>query len=195
MRKSRKPFMVEFSGTPEAGKTTAIRVVANMLEEVGCTTLILNESAEKLPKEIPKGIFDANLWMHYITQAGILRATYTNVDIVLIDRGIIDSQFYAWKFYKEKMASIEEYQDFQKQCLKGVDPDLFLGLKILPKTAVSRRGAEGRIVNEKYIERYNEFFIEYFKRIQLNKSLIETDEMNRAEMNNKIFETILYAFN
>lgn len=67
MRKSRKPFMVEFSGTPEAGKTTAIRVVANMLEEVGCTTLILNESAEKLPKEIPKGIFDANLWMHYIT--------------------------------------------------------------------------------------------------------------------------------
>lgn len=28
MRKSRKPFMVEFSGTPEAGKTTAIRVVA-----------------------------------------------------------------------------------------------------------------------------------------------------------------------
>lgn len=54
MRKSRKPFMVEFSGTPEAGKTTAIRVVANMLEEVGCTTLILNESAEKLPKEIPK---------------------------------------------------------------------------------------------------------------------------------------------
>ena len=45
MRKSRKPFMVEFSGTPEAGKTTAIRVVANMLEEVGCTTLILNESA------------------------------------------------------------------------------------------------------------------------------------------------------
>lgn len=72
---------------------------------------------------------------------------------------------------------------------------MFLGLKILPKTAVSRRGAEGRIVNEKYIERYNEFFIEYFKRIQLNKSLIETDEMNIAEMNNKIFETILYAFN
>ena len=53
-------------------------------------------------KKYQKGIFDANLWMHYITQAGILRATYTNVDIVLIDRGIIDSQFYAWKFYKEK---------------------------------------------------------------------------------------------
>lgn len=27
----RKPFMVEFSGTPEAGKTTTIRTVANML--------------------------------------------------------------------------------------------------------------------------------------------------------------------
>lgn len=54
MRKSRKPFMVEFSGTPEAGKTTAIRVVANMLEEVGCTTLILNESAENYQKKYQK---------------------------------------------------------------------------------------------------------------------------------------------
>ena len=31
----RKPFMVEFSGTPEAGKTTTIKTVANMLKAKG----------------------------------------------------------------------------------------------------------------------------------------------------------------
>lgn len=31
----RKPFMVEFSGTPEAGKTTAIKNIANKLVSKG----------------------------------------------------------------------------------------------------------------------------------------------------------------
>lgn len=94
MRKSERPFMVEFSGTPEAGKTTSILTVSKMLENAGYTTEILRESAESLPDEIPKGTFHANMWMHFITQAGILKATYSKADVVLIDRGIIDSQFY-----------------------------------------------------------------------------------------------------
>lgn len=102
MRKSEKPFMVEFSGTPEAGKTTAINAVVNMLERDGYKTIILEESAGKLPVEIPKGIFDANLWMHYITQAGILKACYTTADVVLIDRGIIDANFMLGNFIKKK---------------------------------------------------------------------------------------------
>ena len=46
MRKSEKPFMVEFSGTPEAGKTTAINAVVNMLERDGYKTI------EELEKDI-----------------------------------------------------------------------------------------------------------------------------------------------
>ena len=65
----RKPFMVEFSGTPEAGKTTTIRTVANMLRAKEYTVEVLTESAEILPNEITKGSWDANLWMHYHTQA------------------------------------------------------------------------------------------------------------------------------
>ena len=71
---------------------------------------------------------------------------------------------------------------FQKQCLEGVNPDLFLGLMVSLKLAVTRRGGEGRIVNEGYIEKYNKFFIEYFDRIQLTKGLIRTDKINVLEM-------------
>ena len=62
-----RPFMVEFSGTPEAGKTTTINAVADMLRKNDYKTIILKESAESLPSEIPKGTFDANMWMHFIT--------------------------------------------------------------------------------------------------------------------------------
>ena len=47
-----KPFMVEFSGTPEAGKSTAIALLVKMLEDKGYRTMILKESAEVLPNEL-----------------------------------------------------------------------------------------------------------------------------------------------
>ena len=97
----RKPLMVEFTGTPEAGKTTAVRSVANKLLNLGYNVSILKESAENLPIEIPKGTWDANLWMHYQTQSGLIKASYFNSDIVLIDRGLIDSMFYGKKFLWE----------------------------------------------------------------------------------------------
>ena len=74
--------------------------------------MILEESAEKLPNEIPKGTFDANLWMHFVTQAGIFKATYSQAEVVLIDRGIIDSKFYAWKFFYEKKSKLRRIQVF-----------------------------------------------------------------------------------
>lgn len=82
-----RPFMVEFTGTPEAGKTTVIGNISNKLLNLGYSVLVLKESAEKLPDEIPKGTWDANLWMHYQTQSGVLKAMYSKADIVLIDRG------------------------------------------------------------------------------------------------------------
>lgn len=38
-----KPFMVEFSGTPEVGKSTAIALLVKMLEDKGYRTMILKE--------------------------------------------------------------------------------------------------------------------------------------------------------
>ena len=90
----RKPFMVEFTGTPESGKTTTIKNLSNKLISNGYEVTVLQESAERLPTEIPKGTWNANLWMHFQTTAEILRASYIKADIILIDRGLLDSNFY-----------------------------------------------------------------------------------------------------
>ena len=134
MRQLKQPFMVEFSGTPEAGKSTAILSVSNMLKTIGYKTMILKESAESLPDEFKKGTFEANLWMHFITQAGILKAQHSLVDIVLIDRGIIDSKFYAWKFLKEEKCSVEQFNEFQRTCLKKINPDLLKNVWVVSNT-------------------------------------------------------------
>lgn len=186
-----KPFMVEFSGTPEAGKTTAIMLVAKMLENKGYKTMILEESAESLPREFTKGTFEANLWMHLITQAGILKAQYSDTDIVLIDRGIIDSKFYAWKFIEEGKCSAEQFSEFQKTCLSKITPDLLISVFVLTETAIQRRGGEGRLVTKKYVEVYNSLFMKFLVTIPTKKKLIKSDELNPMELSNVIFDIIL----
>lgn len=188
---SKKPFMVEFSGTPEAGKTTTINTVANMLRNINYKVIVLKESAESLPTEIPKGTFNANIWMHFITQAGLLKAICSDADIALIDRGIIDSEFYGQKFLKEGGCSKEEYEEFERTFLKYLKPNLFIALMISSKEAIKRRGGEGRLVNIEYVNNYNENYLNYFNKIQCSKQLLNTEMKEPYEVSKQVLEIIL----
>mgnify|MGYP000171792241 FL=1 len=188
---SRKPFMVEFSGTPEAGKTSTISVVAEILRNANYKVTTLKESAESLPSEIVKGTFHANMWMHFITQAGILRAFYSNADIVLIDRGIVDSEFYGQKFLTEGGCSKEDYEEFEKMFLKCLKPDLFITLMVTPEESIKRRGGEGRLVNKEYVRKYNEAYLKFFAKINYPKEIISTDRKELHEVSNEVSNIIL----
>ena len=187
----RKPFMVEFTGTPEAGKTTAIKNVANKLITAGYKVVTLQESAEKLPSEIPKGSWNANLWMHLQTTAEILRASYVDADIILLDRGLIDSDFYGKKFLWENEIKEKQYRQFKKQFIDELFPDFLIAWIVSPETAIKRRGGAGRLVNERYIRRYNELFRRYYDEIVCRKAVIDTGSLSVYEMNDQIFKIIM----
>lgn len=187
----RRPFMVEFTGTPEAGKTTAIKNVANKLITAGYKVVTLQESAEKLPSEIPKGSWNANLWMHLQTTAEILRASYVNADIILLDRGLIDSDFYGKKFLWENEIKEKQYRQFKKQFIDELFPDFLVACIVSPETAIKRRGGAGRLVNERYIRRYNELFRRYYDEIVCRKAVIDTGSLSVYEMNDQIFKIIM----
>ena len=187
----RRPFMVEFTGTPEAGKTTAIKNVANKLITAGYKVVTLQESAEKLPSEIPKGSWNANLWMHLQTTAEILRASYVDADIILLDRGLIDSDFYGKKFLWENEIKEKQYRQFKKQFIDELFPDFLIAWIVSPETAIKRRGGAGRLVNERYIRRYNELFRRYYDEIVCRKAVIDTGSLSVYEMNDQIFKIIM----
>ena len=186
-----RPFMVEFSGTPEAGKTTTINAVADMLRKNDYKTIILKESAESLPSEIPKGTFDANMWMHFITQSGLISALYSKADIVLIDRGIIDSEFYGQKFLNDGLCTKAKYDEFKKMFLQHLKPNLFIALMVTPEESVKRRGGKGRLVNKEYIQNYNEAYLKFFETIIVNKHLIMTDNIELYEVCKTVLNIIL----
>lgn len=186
----RKPFMVEFTGTPEAGKTTSIQHVCNMLGGAGYSVAISKESAEALPEEIPKGTPDANLWMHYQTQACLLKSQFFQVDILLIDRGLVDSNFYGKKFLWEGAYTEQEYEEFRKQFNENLFPDFLIVLMVPPEVSIQRRGGEGRLVNREYVKLYNDYLIRYYNEIEIPKTLIDTSKLTQEEMTKKILTVI-----
>lgn len=188
---SRKPFMVEFSGTPEAGKTTTINTVANIMRNANYRVIVLRESAESLPDEIAKGTFQANMWMHFITQAGLLKAVHADADIALIDRGIVDSEFYGQKFLLEGGCSKDEYEEFERTFLQCLKPDLFITLMVTPEEAIKRRGGEGRLVNREYVRKYNEAYLKYFRTVQYPKELINIEMKEPSEVSKQVSNIIL----
>ena len=188
---SRKPFMVEFSGTPEAGKTTTINTVANIMRNANYRVIVLRESSESLPDEIAKGTFQANMWMHFITQAGLLKAVHADADIALIDRGIVDSEFYGQKFLLEGGCSKDEYEEFERTFLQCLKPDLFITLMVTPEEAIKRRGGEGRLVNREYVRKYNEAYLKYFRTVQYPKELINTEMKEPCEVSKQVSDIIL----
>ena len=92
---ARKPVVIEFSGTPRAGKTSTIRQVKSFLKRYGLNVKVVSEKASVCPirdKRHPS----FNIWTAATTLAEILELTQdppltTDPDIVLLDRGIFDA--------------------------------------------------------------------------------------------------------
>ena len=96
------PFIVEFLGTPEAGKTTTIKRLEEELKEI-TNVSILQESAEIVPEVFQspeyKKSMEAHLWMRFTMVAEMLRqqCSCENGDIILADRGIVDA--FCWNYF------------------------------------------------------------------------------------------------
>lgn len=80
---------------------------------------------------------------------------------------------------------------FNKTFVERLKPDLFIALAISPEVSIIRRGGEGRLVTQKYIENYNSLFFKFFETVESPKVLITTTNMDVYTMNNTINEAIL----
>jgi thymidylate kinase len=83
-------LVVEFAGTPRAGKTSAMRGLALRLEAGGHQVRLVEERAVASP--VPNRQHPHfNLWTATTTSALMLEAMYADADVVLVDRGLFDA--------------------------------------------------------------------------------------------------------
>lgn len=101
-----RPFIVEFVGTPEAGKTTSVKMLRRSLEEKGYKVGLVRESAEIVPDMFKTGSSKGNIWMTLKTAQKLYEEINNVRDIVLVDRGIVDSL--SWNYLYAKRGEFSE---------------------------------------------------------------------------------------
>lgn len=191
----KRPYMVEILGTPEAGKTTAIKELIHFLSKKGYKIYYVQESAEIVPKEFKKGSKEAHVWMRLNTARNMMFAKECNVDIVLIDRGTWDTLFWNSIFYEKGEMSKEELNvtnEFFK-CIH-IFPQLIFILKTEVEEVISRKGGEGRIVTREFIKNYNDRLMQFQKGIFPSPVIIDTTQKSKDEVSQYMENIILQNY-
>jgi hypothetical protein len=85
-----RAFVIEFAGTPKAGKTTSVEAVRHFFNRQGFRVHVLIERASVCP--IPmKGHLFFNTWCASTMLAELIATVDTETDLIIVDRGLFDA--------------------------------------------------------------------------------------------------------
>lgn len=181
----RLPLTVEFLGTPEAGKTTTVHRLEEVLSREYRTSIV-QESAEIVPSIFPKGSMEAHFWMRLNTAQYLLenKVSKDSHDVLLIDRGIVDTLF--WDYYYQNIGKLSSEQvKIARDFLKSIGislPDLVVLMTTTPEEAIRRRGGEGRIVTMDFLKRFNHLLQSFIKTVSCPVFYLDTTGLSKDEV-------------
>ena len=160
----RRPIVIEFSGSPKAGKTSSINSLEVFLKRNGFTVKIIEERAAVCPvpnKQSPH----FNYWTLMATLIEIIGVVSDNkcVDVLLIDRGIFDALcWFEWLVKTEKLD--KSRRDDLEQFLLNREfvgwIDMVFAFTCAPSVSIEREYANlltkkhGAIMNPKVLADY-----------------------------------------
>lgn len=88
--RKRRPFFIEFAGTPKSGKTTTLNAVAMFLKRNGFRVRVYLERASVAPL-LDKGTAAFNTWVTCATLTGMIEALEDEkLHVFILDRGLFD---------------------------------------------------------------------------------------------------------
>jgi predicted ATPase len=136
-----RPAIIEFAGTPRAGKTTAIEGVRERLHRDGYRVQVVEEQARHC--SVPcKHNADFNRWTFASTMMKMVEAKYQGADVVLVDRGYFDTIAWNEWFHRSGQLSKRAYRAYGAALRAELTE--FVGLVIVmtvsPDTAIQRDG-------------------------------------------------------
>ena len=121
----RKPFVIEFTGTPRTGKTTAINNLYDFFKKGGFNVSIIEEFTtskrykEELKDRLDKmDLGDRNIAILEYVYQELCNALESNRDIVIIDRSINDRQIWNYIRFTKGEMSEEQYNAAREKYIK-----------------------------------------------------------------------------
>lgn len=165
--RQKRPIVIEFSGSPKAGKTSCINSLELFLKRNGYKVRIIQEKASECPvsdKQSPM----FNLWTACTSLAGLigtLEDKKNEVDVLILDRGIFDALcWFEWLVaggkMEEEQRQIAERFLLMKELVGSID--IVFAFCVKPEISIEREYANlltdklGTIMNERVLSSYLE---------------------------------------
>lgn len=163
--RQKRPIVIEFSGSPKAGKTSCINSLELFLKRNGFNVKVIQERASVCPvsdKQSPM----FNIWTACMSLSGLigtLEDKSSNVDVLILDRGIFDALcWFEWLSSTGKMEdvqrSITENFLLMDELIKSID--IVFAFCVEPHISIEREYANlltdkiGTIMNKTVLEEY-----------------------------------------
>lgn len=140
----RRPFVIEFAGTPKSGKTSTLVALEQFFKRNGVQVRVYQERASVSPLK-SKGTPGFNSWVTCATLMGLLEAIEDEkLDIFVLDRGLFDGL--VWCGWQEKTLQLSgreagAFREFFLTPRWRNLIDLVLVMHCDPKTAIEREYA------------------------------------------------------
>lgn len=207
--RQRRPIVIEFCGSPKAGKTSSITSLNIFLKRNGFKTTVLTERASVCPisdKQSPT----FNVWTCTATINEINEkmdaansAEQNELDIILCDRGIFDALcWFRWLSTRNNMSE-DEYKILSEFALLNRwqrNIDLVYIFLSAPEVSIKREYANlltnrrGSIMNESILAEYRESVektLEEYKESFRATCVIDTTDRNQNNVGYEVTEKTL----
>ncbi len=185
--------IIEFTGVPEAGKTTVIYKLKEALGDY--RVKIIDEATTKMKKDLPD---DAKNKVTYIV-ADIIKeyvaAINGDYDYILIDRGLYDRYFWNYFSYMNGDIGEEEKQSrdlFVLHEFINYQVDLLIVFLVDGEEAVRRRGSEGRFVTKEKMNFYGKLLQDFCQDFNETKVVqVTTTNKNVVEVTDEVLQKLV----
>lgn len=192
------PPLVEFAGLPAAGKTTATRVLHAYLTDRGYRCRVVPEAAANSPLPSLKRSWLFNAWTLCHTVCDVLKESGSESNVVLIDRGFVDSLGWIEWFHMRQDIRSDTARMLQKL---ATESQWFSQLRITFLLGVSyevalrrRHGEAGRIVNPETYAQLDAAYENVRNRMREPGTdfirIIDTDRLTVAQVHDRVLREV-----
>lgn len=199
---SSRPFVVEFSGVPKAGKTTVASMVKHFFRRAGWRVLTPSEGIDVLPERRD----DLVLYNLYSSVVYTLSRLFENIDggahLVIVQRGLFDA--IGWLSVLRKMGEIKEQELAVMESFLTLErlsrlTDLTILFhcdtsKVLEREALNTViDVEGLAMNKGFLEDISQAFVQVYEKYRARMPIVKIDTTRqfRQDTAMKIISLIL----
>ena len=206
---NKKPYVIEFTGTPRTGKTTLIKNIEDFFKKCNFSVTVLEEftTSDRYKKEIKPRLKNeyeniVNMEIPKYVLEDLNTAINKKPDVILIDRSLLDRMIWVERLYNKEGISKENYDNYIKEYIPIIRNkiNIIIGTYTDSLTALKRDykanlSLEKRsFLSKKNVDEYNSALVNINKisnNNNINFNMYDTTTKSERDVSFEIIDTIL----